>query len=280
MELDRVEKPLRKMRKLLKSLPADPAPADVHKLRTATRRIEAAAGALTDTDRKDTRRLLKALKPVRKAAGSVRDMDVLTRNLLELPQNGTRESLLRLVEHLGNARQESAGELLDTVDRQRKAARRQIKKYERLVESVAESVAVGKKPVQRAVARTFDSENGSDSAADRLIAELIHWPALNAENFHPFRLKVKELRYVLQLFPQADQGFVNALGNVKDGIGDWHDWQQLQEIAREVLDAQKDRELLEQIEKKIQQKFTRALSAANALRRRYLHTAPARRKVS
>ena len=80
------------------------------------------------------------------------------------------------------------------------------------------------------------------------MAELREWPRLNNLNIHHFRLKVKELRYVLQLFPGADPGLVDSLAKVKDDIGDWHDWQQLLAIAREVLDARKDKTLLAEID--------------------------------
>ena len=58
---------------------------------------------------------------------------------------------------------------------------------------------------------------------------------LTQSNIHAFRLKVKELRYILQLYADADPGLVDALGEVQRRIGDWHDWQQLAEIAREIL---------------------------------------------
>ena len=61
MELDRVEKPLRKLRKLLKDLPQNPPPEEVHQLRTHTRRIEAVANALEPAAQKQTRQLLKVL---------------------------------------------------------------------------------------------------------------------------------------------------------------------------------------------------------------------------
>lgn len=276
MDLDRVEKPLRKLRKLLKELPQNPAPEDVHKLRTRARRIEAVATALEPAGGKDTKRLLKAIKPVRKAAGDVRDMDVLTGNLVHLEKNGNRDSLVRLIEHLGTARSASADGLLDTVDRQRKAARRELKSYARLVESVAR----GKKPVQREVARTLDSASGSGSTAEDLVTELVHWPRLNVHNLHPFRLKVKALRYVLQAFPESDAAMINALGKVKDEIGDWHDWQQLLSIARTVLDRPEDRELMAEIDKTAGQKFEHALASANALRRRFLRAPSARKRAS
>lgn len=276
MELDRAEKPLRQMRKMLKQLPAHPAPEEVHRLRTRARRIEAMACALEPDGGKKTKKLLKLIKPVRRAAGSVRDIDVLTTGLLNFGNNSHGESLTRLVEHLAGMRQKSADNLTDAVSQQRKPVRRRLKQYARMIDSVA----TGKKPVRREVAQAFDSGDGAGSATDRLIGELACSPRLTARNLHSFRLKVKELRYVLQLFPDADSRLVDALGKVKDEIGDWHDWQQLQGIARRVLNTQQDKGLLVQINAAVKEKLARALDGANALRRMYLPAAPTRRKAS
>ncbi len=276
MQLDRVEKPLRQLRKSLKSFPKDPPPDDVHKLRTRSRRIEAVAAALAPADGKITRRLLKSIKPVRKAAGGVRDMDVLTADALDLQHGQNEDALIRLIEHLGILRQESAGALLDAVGKLRKPARRHLKKYEKFVEAVFS----GKKHAPLAVSRTVDSENGQDSAAAALVDELSHWPRLSARNVHAFRLKVKELRYVLQLYPESDSTFMDELGKVNDHIGEWHDWVQLKQIAAEVLDSQQDRPLLDRIQKTARQKLAAALTASNALRRKYLHAEPKREKAS
>ncbi len=276
MELDRVEKPLRQLRKSLKSFPKDPPPGDVHKLRTRSRRIEAVAAALEPADGKITRRLLKSIKPVRKAAGGVRDMDVLTADALDLPQDPGGDALIRLIEHLGTLRQESAGTLLTAVGKLRKPARRHLKQYEKFVQAVF----TGKKKAPLAVSRTVVSENGGDSAAAALVDQLSRWPRLSARNVHAFRLKVKELRYVLQLYPQSDSTFVDALGKVKDHIGEWHDWVQLEQIAAEVLDPQQDRPLLDRIQKTARQKLTAALTASNALRKKYLPAQPQQKKAS
>ncbi len=282
MELDRAEKPLLQLRKLLKTLPSNPAPDEVHELRIRARKIEALGAALKAADAKRTKRLLKLIKPVRKAAGDVRDMDVFTGNLLHMPQNAdtgheaSNDSLIRLVEHLGTVRRKSAGHLLDAVNRQRRPVRRSLKNYAKLVESVVK----GKKPAPIEIARTLESVDGSGSLASSLMTELRKWPRLHARNIHPFRLKVKELRYVLQLFPGADRGLVDSLGKVKDEIGDWHDWQQLLGIARDILDARKDKALLAEIDAAVKEKLAHALAGANALRRRYLKSAPARRKAS
>jgi len=275
MEFDRVEKPLRQLRKTLKSFPEDPPPDTVHKLRTHTRRIEAVAAALEPADGKITRRLLKSLKPVRKAAGGVRDMDVLTADALEMPHPSNEDSLTRLVKHLGNLRQANAGALLDAVKRQRKPARRRLKEYEKLVEAVFS----GEKKAPLAVSRSVVSQNGDDSIVATLMDELGHWPRLSARNIHAFRLKVKELRYVLQLYPHSDADFGDALGRVKDQIGEWHDWVQLERIAGEVLDPKEDRALLGRIGRTVQQKLAAALVVSNALRGKYLQGHRERRKA-
>jgi CHAD domain-containing protein len=267
IELDRLEKPLRQLRKSLKSLSKDPPPEEVHKLRTRARHIEAIAPALTPDQTKKTRRLLKSIRPVRKAAGSVRDMDVLTGNALRLPKNSHSESLVRLMEHLGNTRQQSAGALLETVSERRKSARQILKKYTKLVEASLNGKSSGS-------AANGKPARNAQAAILGLKQELRRWPALAEANIHPFRLKVKELRSILQLFPHSDEVFVAALGKVKDRIGDWHDWQQLSGFAREVLDPREDEALLAQIDSTGRHKLDEALAASNSLRRRYLKSSP------
>lgn len=269
IELDRLQKPLRKLRKSLKRLSKDPPPEAVHKLRTRARHIEAIAPALTPTEEKKTRRLLKSIKPVRKAAGNVRDMDVLTGNALTLPANSHGQSLARLIERLGTTRQKTAGALFETVGEQRKSARQILKQYSRLVEVALSGKGSGSRR-SRSSTSSAQPARSVQAAIHELTAELSRWPALAESNIHPFRLKVKELRSILQLVPSTDEGLVEALGKVKDRIGDWHDWQQLAGFARQVLDAHQDLALLEQIHEMEKKKLEEALAAANVLRRRYL----------
>ncbi len=269
IELERLQKPLRDLRKSLKRLKKDPPPEEVHKLRTRARHIEAIAPALTPAEGKKTRRLLKSIKPVRKAAGSVRDMDVLTGNALSLPKNAHSASLARLIEKLGTTREESAGDLLETVSEQRKSARQILKQYSKLVAASLNGKRSGSKR-SRSCSGSAQPARNVQAAIHDLTAELSRWPALAETNIHPFRLKVKELRSILQLVPRSDAGFVSALGSVKEKIGDWHDWQQLAGFARASLDAVRDTALLAQIDAMEEKKLQAALAAANTLRRRYL----------
>jgi CHAD domain-containing protein len=262
MEADRLQKPVRTLRKGLKSLPKDPAPQQVHKLRIGARQMESVAAALLPANGNKARQLLKTIKPLRKAAGRVRDMDVLTGNALKLARVPGRDSLARLVKYLGSKRQKNTDKLVDAVEHRRKAARRRLKQFEKRVESALKAGDSGVRAVQL--------EGGVRAATENLRGDLSRWPELGADNIHRFRLKIKELRSLLQLERDSDAGFVRALGNAKNKIGEWHDWQQLSEIAREILHSQEDRPLLVEIDDVVKRRLEEALTASNSLRRKYL----------
>jgi CHAD domain-containing protein len=270
-ELERVRKALRELGKSLQSLSGDSSPKDVHKLRTASRRVEAIAGVLEAADGKKSRRLVKSIEPVRKAAGGVRDMDVLLANARKLARYSDGESLGHLVEHLKTVRQQNAGELQHALHRRRKAVLEDLKEYSRFVASVAKHAQSSSHSGAHAT-RALDEIH---SSAMNVMRELGDWKPLDAENLHAFRLKVKQLRYTMQLDAQADPGLVEALGDVQRRIGDWHDWRQLEEIAREVLVLEQDQALIDRIGETVKRRFDRALKAANALRGKYLNMPPA-----
>ena len=271
-ELKRVRKALRELGKALQSLPAHTAPKDVHKLRTASRRLESIAAILDTVDRKKSRRLVKSIEPLRQASGGVRDMDVLTAIAHKLARFGAGESLKHLLAHLETARQQYAQELRHVVHRRRKAAIEALTKYSALVQA-----ALKREKSQRAksIARSGADRNQIQetihTAAASLVRELGDWKPLDAGNLHEFRLKVKHLRYTLQLEANADPGLVEALGRVQRSIGDWHDWHQLKEIAREVLVLEQDQALLDRIDAIAKRRLHRALASANALRGKYLY---------
>ena len=103
-----------------------------------------------------------------------------------------------------------------------------------------------------------------------------NWPRLNRGNLHAFRQKVKELRYVLQMATHDDSDFVKSLGEVKERIGEWHDWEVLAEIAQQ-MNQHPGCKLLSTIRSTAEQKFEEALSTANHMRKRSLGaTAPPR----
>lgn len=266
-ELERVRKALRELGKTLKNLPEDPSPKAVHKLRTATRRVEAIAAVLSHGNGKESRRLLKTIEVIRKAAGDVRDMDVLAAHARKLARYSFGESLTGLLDHLKTARAQYAAGLYDAVTRNGKTARHNLKEFAKLVKPVLNRAGTSKN------GRPGLPYEGVQASAMNLVRELAEWPAFDAGNIHAFRLKVKELRYTLQLDADADAALIDALTDVQRRIGDWHDWHALNEIAREVLAPERDAALLERIDKNAKRKLDRAFSAANGLRGKYL-TAP------
>jgi len=265
-ERERATKAFRELSKSLRSLPGNPAPKEVHKLRTAARRVEAIVSALPG-DGKKARRLLKTIAAVRKAAGGVRDMDVLSANARKTARYAAGDSLTRLLEVLQAARQQNAGEFTRTLGRRRKAARENLKDYAKLVKAALNGV-----PANGKIGKGQPGQPDAQlhAMAMRAVRDLGEWPPLDAGNIHEFRLKVKELRYILQLHAEPESELANALWRVQRRIGDWHDWHQLGEIAREVLHSEGDQPLLAHIEHTAQRKFDQALKTANALRGKYL----------
>jgi CHAD domain-containing protein len=271
-ELERARKAVRELSKTLKNLPKDPPPGEVHKLRTTTRRVEAIVSVLAQLEGKESRRLLKSIDPIRKAAGGVREMDVIIGKAQRLARYMAGDSLTRLVEQLRIARQQNALELGRVLGRRRARARENLKAYSRLI-CRAEAHAKG---TASANGLPGYPNEGIHSAAANVVRELGEWPPLNAENIHPFRLKVKELRYILQLSSGANSELGEALGNVQCRVGDWHDWHQLHQIASEILTPERDLALLERIDETTKRKFDQALANANSLRGRYLSMPVAR----
>jgi CHAD domain-containing protein len=194
---------------------------------------------------------------------------VLTANIRKLRQTAPAESLARLIDHLESARADEASELRKSLEHKREAARHNLKEYARKVQS---ELASGD-PARNGHANNGHHRNGMNPTAKHVAREIAEWPPLDAVNIHEFRLRIKQLRYILQLDEKADAELLAALGSVQRRIGEWHDWEQLGEIAHEFLEPTQDGALLAQIDAVMRQKLGRALAAAKSLRRQHLRSA-------
>ena len=183
----RLVKPVKKLRKLLGKLDSDPAPEQVHDLRTSTRRFEAAFKALALADAGIPKSVLKQLGRLRKRAGKVRDMDVLTEFAASVRPNGEEECHVRLLEHLGAQRQRQTGKLQAKLKRLRPGVRKALDKASSRMPRLLRRKGPG---ADSAVANAAATEL-------RLSAQLAAPPRLNKTNLHPYRLKVKELQNIL-----------------------------------------------------------------------------------
>ena len=271
----KLQKPLRKLRKMVKRFPRKSSPDLVHDLRIHTRRTEALLQALRLDSKSNEQQLLKAVKPVRKRAGKVRDMDVLTGLVTRLHPDGEQDCLLELLEYLGAEHDRQVRKLRNAVRSRGGEIRRRLKRTSRFIAKfIDKTLARDEKQPGRASGWPADAM----AAALELSAELAQWPRLDAENLHPYRLKVKELRYILQLADKPETAFVKMLGDVKDAIGEWHDWQELGGIAKKVLIHGPRCEVLRLIGSMNRTKFEHALSLANRMRQEYLQERERNRK--
>jgi CHAD domain-containing protein len=257
----------RKLGKAFKKICRDLSPEAVHKLRTRMRRFEAMIQALALGSRKNEHQLAQKLKPLRRRAGRVRDRDVFTQFASRPQLAGENDCSVRLLEHLGAERERQARKLSKAALSDYAAIRKRLKKSARFLDKTFPQRNTRSKPKNGSHA--MELADRAAALAFKIEAELRDWPALNRQNLHPFRLEVKKLRYVLQLAEDSDSRFVASLEEVKDSIGQWHDWQELAGVAKEVIEYARCK-LRQQIERTAEQKFEEALAGANRLRETYL----------
>jgi CHAD domain-containing protein len=260
---DQVLKPVRRLRKLLKKLPKEATPDQVHKLRTNTRRFEATLPALAERSLPKQRSMLKELSQVRKKAGKVRDMDVLIDHVVGLQADGEKDCKTQLLEHLAAKRRDQALKLTAVVRKNSASARRLLKKTSARLERLL----------------CVDARNNCDPIAApahataqalRLQAKLSEPPHLSRANLHPYRLQVKELRNLLRMAENSEkQEFVEVLGRVKDQIGEWHDWEELLAIANKLLDHT-NCGLIREMKVICERRYQVALASAKSMRKKYL----------
>jgi CHAD domain-containing protein len=260
-----VERVSRKLRKVLKKKSRPLLPARVHKLRTDIRRLEAAAEAVLSNPKRSDKRVLKDARRIRKQAGRVRDMDVLTANALTIGIPKLREELIPLIEYLGSQRYKEARQLRSTLrtrgSRLRKGVEHLSSRLGRRIED-QESVNRAARPPEVLVTTVG------------LLSDLKRPSRFTPQNLHPYRLKVKKLRDVVRLSPGVDHStLAGILGDVKDAIGTWHDWQELASLADHVLEEPKGA-LAKAIKHTVDQKYARAISLTKRMRREFLRPKP------
>lgn len=239
------------------------SPKEVHDLRTGSRRVEALVHALMLDERRVGRQSLKAVRLIRRKSGKVRDMDVLADYVSGLEGggegDGEDECVVQLIGYLGKERLKAARKLRGSIMEHRKAARDRLKRCSSLLLHSSE---------EEDLERQWQSN--PMVVAVQLFVEVSDWPRLTRANMHSYRLKVKELYYILQMVEGSNAKLVGRLGEVKDAIGEWHDWSELQVIAAQVLDHAPGCKVLQHIRTTVSAKLHRALLLTNEVRRECL----------
>jgi CHAD domain-containing protein len=263
----RLQSPLRKLRKSVKKIAKKVTPKRTHDLRTRIRRSEIVVRVALDGTR-EGKRLLKAVKPLYKMAGKVRDMDVLTTFAATVQADDEDACLAQLLEELVSRRERAARHLRKDVKDNRRKLDRNLRQCSARIKK------------EFAAAGNQSDDGGGTPAANpvalRLAAKLGASPRLSSRNLHPYRRKVKELRYLLDLAGDEDAKLSDTLDNVKDAIGAWHDWNELAEIATKVLNHGNQCKLRKEIESAAKSHLDQALSRATALQKKSFRRAPVR----
>jgi CHAD domain-containing protein len=193
-------------------------------------------------------------------------MDVLTALIPSLVLPPDDPSLVQLVEYLGAARKKQAQKLRATITTYRKPALRGLKHCASTLDKADE-------------AAWQQSQSNAVSAAHQLAAEAAAAPRLTADSIHRYRIKLKALRYTLQLAEGDTPPFVRAIEKVTDAIGTWHDWIALLEIAKNLFDPTEARPLSKLLRTIQAAKLRQALSSAAALQKKYLNAAVNNRSI-
>ena len=260
IDQEKIRKGIRKLRQSLDAKSQWRSPEKVHDLRTRSRRVEAVVQALNLDQEHSGRRLLKTVARIFSQAGKVRDMDVLTAFASDLDIDGHsphRDACLaQLLDHLHQKRQKSALKLRACIAKHGKALRQRLKQCSARLPGEAADVE--------------QLQSNATAFASQLCSELAAWPRLTLANMHPYRLKVKALRYTLQMAEGDDTPFVSMLGELTDAIGEWHDWSKLLTIATKVLKRTRNSVVSKTIRSTASAKRHDTLLLANTMRKQHL----------
>ena len=265
-DVERIRQSVRRVSKFLEKNSKRPSADAVHNLRTSTRSLETTFETLGLDKKGNAKRLLRHLGRVRKRAGKVRDMDVLVEAALTLKRNPDSEKacLVQLLEYLGAERNKYAKKLRREIEADRSQLRQDLKRNSKRLEDLLDQAKKnpgGSDAIPATAAKTI-----------QLTADLKTPARLNRKNLHPYRLKVKQLRNVLQMSQQTSKSeFLEKIGEVKDAIGQWHDWEELIGIATQLLDHGPACKLVKRMKATSDSKYKDALSLTNRLRRNYLN---------
>jgi CHAD domain-containing protein len=188
-------------------------------------------------------------------------MDVLTSFASTVHPDGEQDCSVQLLEYLGARRRKHAKKLNATIGKSGTAMRNHLKQISRNLERELGNNSQGDK-----------AASGQATASALTIQSQLMNPArLGRNNLHPYRLKVKEMRNILKLAANpGDQEFADWLGKVKDAIGEWHDWGELQAIARDVLEHGSACKLLREIKRIGDEKYEEALRETENMRAKFL----------
>jgi CHAD domain-containing protein len=240
----------RKLSRQLSELISKPAPENVHKFRTSSRRVEVLLADLARKRSRNDKKLLKLLGRLRQKAGQVRDLDVQTAALrsLKVPQEPGRKS--QLLRTLTEERAQRENKLAKALDKK--------------------AVAEVRKRLKRSASGLEISKNTDPLVlAMKKVTKLeLDQSAVTEETLHQFRIVGKRARYIAELAGKNAEAtrLVAQLKHMQDVIGDWHDWLQLTERAEKLFGGVQDSALVAALRNVTRAKFRQAVNTLTGTR--------------
>ncbi len=234
----------RKLARQMAKLADKPAPENVHKFRTSSRRVEVLVADLAESRSGNDKKLLKLLGRLRKKAGRVRDLDVQSAALrsLKIAQDPRRKA--QLMRTLAEERDKREQKLAKSLDKR--------------------TVAEVRKRLKRSAASLEIPKNADPLrlARQQLNHLELDQGAVTEKTLHQFRISGKRARYVAELAgkdPEAAR-LIALLNHMQDVIGDWHDWVQLADKAEKLFGGVQDSALVAALRNITRAKFRQAVN--------------------
>jgi len=223
-------------------LSKSPAPENVHRFRTNSRRVEALVSELAPETR-NKRKLLKLLSKLRKRAGKLRDLDVETAFLKELKIPDRQNHRAQMLELLAEEHARRSRKLSKAAD---PASLQELRK--RLRREQDEIKLDGIDPLRLAA---------------NSLPKLGRAP-MTEKTLHAFRIAAKHARYLAELAGEAPAAkfFVEELKRAQDAIGEWHDILKLRAKAEKHFGSASDSALVSVLQNLSRARFR---AAGNAL---------------
>jgi CHAD domain-containing protein len=228
---------------------------EVHRLRSGTRRVEAQLillelSQILPPDLNQARRVRKRLKTVRRAAGSVRDMDVQVKlidqaesELQNVPHGDQMRLAARQIsEHLQQQREHEASRLERVVRREGTKLATALQELESTVRQIQEPAVPTKQLVTRIESWFYENSTRSHRflsvplRQNDLARDLLAVEDKNIERFHKIRKVAKLCRYMLESLPRrslAARHLTSQFEAIQEAGGHWHDWLLLEQTASE-----------------------------------------------
>jgi CHAD domain-containing protein len=222
----------------------DSTPANVHRLRTNSRRVEVVVSELSP-EGGNKRKLLKQLSKLRAKAGKVRDLDVQIAFLKELKVPDRQNHRAQLFDALIKDQQRQSKRLAKHFDNEQlRKVRKRLRKAETDIN------LTGVDPLRLAFARL--PKPGQVTLTEKVL--------------HACRISAKHARYLAELDSESPRAkrFVEELKKAQDDIGHWHDVLKLTERAEKLFGGVRQSALVSALQNITRARFRRASSALQA----------------